>query len=188
MNRALIVTEIAGAQDFFITMLHMDGCEDITSVSSQNEARRLADERGYDIVIIDLPLQSDHGSGLAEDLAENVECQVIIAVNNADYEATAERMENTGVITQAKPITAVNFWYLLRLVAAVEHRIGHYENEQRDLLKKIDDLKKINRAKLVLIGKLGMEESEAHHYIEKQAMDKRISKREAADEILRKYK
>ena len=55
-------------------------------------------------------------------------------------------------------------------------------------ISKMLDIKIINRAKWALINSLNMSEDEAHRYIEKQAMDKCISKRNIADEILKTYK
>ena len=43
----------------------------------------------------------------------------------------------------------------------------------------------MDRAKCVLIEYLKMTESEAHRFIEKQAMDMRITKREVAERILK---
>ena len=45
----------------------------------------------------------------------------------------------------------------------------------------------MNRAKWALIQCLGMTEEAAHRYIEKRAMDERISRREAAMRVLSVY-
>ena len=45
----------------------------------------------------------------------------------------------------------------------------------------------VNRAKYALIQYLGMTEEQAHKYIEQQAMNQRISKRTAAENILKTY-
>jgi glutamine synthetase len=44
-----------------------------------------------------------------------------------------------------------------------------------------------NRAKWILINELSMSEPEAHRYIEKQAMDRCISKDQIAKEIINTY-
>jgi response regulator NasT len=60
--------------------------------------------------------------------------------------------------------------------------------KQNDALKQqIKDLKFIDRAKLVLITYLKITEPEAHRFIEKQAMDQRITRREVCMNILKKY-
>lgn len=54
-------------------------------------------------------------------------------------------------------------------------------------LRESEDIKIINRAKQVLITRLSMSEPEAHRYIEKRAMDMRLTKRAVAESILKTY-
>ena len=59
--------------------------------------------------------------------------------------------------------------------------------ENRALKGKLDDLRLIDRAKCILVSQMKMEEREAHRYIEKQAMDRRMTKRAIAEGILKTY-
>jgi response regulator NasT len=45
----------------------------------------------------------------------------------------------------------------------------------------------VNRAKWLLIERLHMTEADAHEYIRRQAMDRRVTQRDAAEDILRTY-
>ena len=63
----------------------------------------------------------------------------------------------------------------------------HLENENIRLQKKIDEIRIVDRAKLVLIQVLKMTEPQAQHYIEKQSMDLRQSRLVTAENILRTY-
>ena len=49
------------------------------------------------------------------------------------------------------------------------------------------DIRRVDRAKWLLIQHHNMTEQDAHYYIEKQAMDTRLSRREIADSIIRTY-
>lgn len=49
------------------------------------------------------------------------------------------------------------------------------------------EIRIVNRAKWLLISELKMDEQGAHHYIEKQAMDRCISKRIVSEEIIKTY-
>ena len=51
----------------------------------------------------------------------------------------------------------------------------------------MEEIRLVNHAKWLLISEVKMAEPDAHHYIEKQAMDRCISKREIAEEIIRTY-
>ena len=62
------------------------------------------------------------------------------------------------------------------------------QEKQATVEEKIEEIRLVNRAKWLLIECLSMTETEAHRYIEKQAMDARISKREVAENIIKTYK
>ena len=51
----------------------------------------------------------------------------------------------------------------------------------------VEDMKVINRAKLLLVTCLNMTETQAHRYLEKQAMDLRTSKLHIAKQVIRTY-
>jgi response regulator NasT len=51
----------------------------------------------------------------------------------------------------------------------------------------MEEIRLVNRAKWLLIENLKMTESDAHHYIEKQAMDRCCSKKEIALGIIKTY-
>ena len=59
------------------------------------------------------------------------------------------------------------------------------ERKNIDLKKKMDEIRTVNHAKWVLIEYRNMTEEQAHRFIEKKAMDRRMSKREAAEEIIK---
>jgi response regulator NasT len=60
--------------------------------------------------------------------------------------------------------------------------------EENEMLRHmVDDMKVINRAKLQLITCLNMSEAQAHRYLEKQAMDLRISKLQVAKQVIQTY-
>ena len=61
------------------------------------------------------------------------------------------------------------------------------ENNTKKLQEKMQDIKIINQAKIILIQKLNMSENDAHYYIEKQAMDTRLSKSKVSENIIRTY-
>ena len=66
-------------------------------------------------------------------------------------------------------------------------RIGLIEQKNIRLQAQLEEVKLINRAKLVLMQCLAMSEQQAHRYIEKQAMDLRVTKSYVAQQILRTY-
>ncbi len=61
-------------------------------------------------------------------------------------------------------------------------------NKTVSIEEKIEEIRLINRAKLLLIEQLKMTEAEAHRYIEKQAMDRCTTRKTIAERILSAYR
>jgi len=72
-------------------------------------------------------------------------------------------------------------------VKALRTRLKAFETQTDSLQQKLDDVKLINRAKLLLMSRLGMTEAEAHRYIEKTAMDHSQKRSTVASDIIRVY-
>ena len=66
-------------------------------------------------------------------------------------------------------------------------RLRETRLREHDLRRKLDDTRLVNRAKLLLMTRLGMTEAEAHRYVEKTAMDIGAARRDVAVAIIRTY-
>ncbi|MBQ2927928.1 MAG: ANTAR domain-containing protein, partial [Oscillospiraceae bacterium] len=53
--------------------------------------------------------------------------------------------------------------------------------------EKMEEIRIVNRAKWLLISELKFDEPGAHRYIEKQAMDRCVSRKDIAEEIITTY-
>lgn len=149
--------------------------------------RRLLQERGYDIVLVSAPLSDENGLGLSVHAAVDTCSGVILLVKNDSVEEVSERVEKYGVFVVEKPINRTFFLRALRLVEAAGRRMKSLEREKQSLQVKIDEIKLLSRAKTTLMEYLNLTEAQAHRYVERQAMDMRITKREVAESILKTY-
>ena len=61
------------------------------------------------------------------------------------------------------------------------------EKKTLSIEEKMEEIRIVNRAKWLLISELKLDEPEAHRYIEKQAMDRCVSKRVVAEEVIKTY-
>ena len=61
------------------------------------------------------------------------------------------------------------------------------EKKTLSIEEKMEEIRIVNRAKWLLISELKMDEQGAHRYIEKQAMDRCVSKKVIAEEIIKTY-
>lgn len=150
------------------------------------EARRKLLSASADIVIINTPLTDDFGIELALDLVQ-APIGVLLLVKSELYEQTCYRVEDNGVLTLSKPVTRQSLFEGVKLLTALAARLQKMDQKNQSLQEKMADIRTVNRAKWLLIEHLSMTEKDAHYYIEKQAMDTRLSRREIAENIIRTY-
>ena len=79
------------------------------------------------------------------------------------------------------------FFQTVKLIHASRKRVLGLQKENGRLQQKIEEMRLVDRAKCTLVQYLGLTEPQAHRYLEKQAMDMRMTRREVAEEILRTY-
>lgn len=160
----------------------------VKTVGSVALARRCLLEQSYDIVIINAPLPDDYGMKLAIDVCNTTGAGVLLLVKSDAYPDIYSKVVEYGVVTLSRPTSSQMVSQSLRVLCATRERMRKVEARQATVEEKIKEIRLVNKAKWQLIECLGMTEGEAHRYIEKQAMDQRVSKREAAEDILRTYK
>lgn len=159
----------------------------VTTAGSVGEARRLLVEASFDIVLINAPLPDDFGMRLAVDICSTTGAGVLLLVKNDLYDDVYAKMVTHGVMTLSKPTSLQMVAQNLRLLCATRERLRHMEARQATVEEKIQEIRLVNRAKWLLIECMHMTEPEAHRYIERQAMDLRITKRQAAEQIISTY-
>ena len=87
----------------------------------------------------------------------------------------------------AKPFSRPVLALALDWMASARERLRKLEKKTLSVEEKMEEIRVVNRAKWLLISGLKMEEPQAHRYIEKQAMDRCVSKKEIAEEIIKTY-
>lgn len=184
----LIVTASDTFTNSVMPLLPMTEYWPVTTLHSVSEAQRCIVDKAYDIVLINAPLPDDFGMHLAIDICTNSGAGVLLLVKNALFNDIYAKVVGHGVLTLSKPTNSRMIAQNLRILCATRERMRQMQEKQATVEEKIEEIRLVNRAKWLLIECLSMTESEAHHYIEKQAMDERISKREVAENIIRTYK
>lgn len=153
---------------------------------SAGEAKRMALDCAVDIAILNAPMRDEFGTQLALNLArDNV--GVLMLVPGESFDGVRDQVEDDGVMALAKPLTRQTLEMGLHMITALRGKLLQMDRRNRALQEKMTDIRTINRAKWLLIEQLRMTESEAHYYIERQAMDTRLSRREVAENIIRSY-
>lgn len=159
----------------------------IRIVSNISAAKRALAERAFDFVLINAPLPDDIGTGFAIDTSTGRETVVLFLVRAELYDEIYDRVAEHGVFVLSKPTSKPIITTALSWLSSARERIRVQENKTHSLEDKMAEIKIVNRAKLLLISELQMDESQAHRYIEKQAMDRCVTKRVVAEEIIGTY-
>lgn len=187
MGKALLICDAPKGVEFFRDVLVQHDYKDITVVENGEEAKRKIVENDYDLCLINSPIKRSSGEQLSIDIAEKNICQVILFVKAENQDEITEKVENFGVITVGKPINKQLFWSALKLAKVAQRRIDMAQEENKKLQYKLDNLKLVSRAKCLLISYEGMSEEDAHKYIEKKAMDDRVTRVDVAKDIINLY-
>ena len=156
-------------------------------VSDVNAAKRTCSERSYDFIIVNSPLANDTGVRFAIDNAGLKGAVVLLLVRAEQYSGVYDKATVHGVFTLSKPLSRANLSLALSWMESARELLRKNEEKSISVEAKMEEIRLVNRAKWLLISELKMEEPQAHRYIEKQAMDRCISKKEVATEIIRSY-
>ena len=181
---------VAGANDktfaLLQTLLPGSSYDPPLRAGSAGEAKRMALDYAVDIAVLNAPMRDEFGTQLALNLArDNV--GVLLLVPGESLDGVRDQVEDEGVMTLSKPLTRQTLEMGLHMITALRGKLLQMDRRNRALQEKMTDIRTVNRAKWLLIEQLRMTESEAHFYIERQAMDTRLSRREVAENIIRSY-
>lgn len=183
IRSVLVVSGSDKIYDFIVDLLPQKEFYPVARASSTGEARRLLVSQQYDILVINTPLPDDFGLDLALDFADSPMC-IMLMVKDEIYVEVSCKVEDAGIVAISKPSTKQVVYSSMKLLSAMVSKLRRLEKKTRTLEEKMADMRMINHAKWLLIDKKKISEQEAHHMIEHHAMDRRISKREAAREII----
>ena len=125
--------------------------------------------------------------GLAEDIATGSGSGVLLLTKAEHYPELCAALCPCGVLVMQKPTSAAAISQSVVLLRATRERLRRMEQRAATVEEKMEEIRIVGRAKLLLIEKLKMTEPDAHRYIEKTAMDRCISKRAVAESIIKTY-
>ena len=133
------------------------------------------------------PIAGSSGRELALQLKKR-HCMAVLLLAAPEHAGTdAALLEQSGVLVLPNDAPESLIVQTIRLLTAVRIQLEQMQHKTEKLEAKVADIRIINRAKLLLVQHLQMTETEAHKYIEKQAMDTSMRRRTIAENIIRTY-
>ena len=183
----LIVSSASTFNSTMASMLPESTYSPIRIVSNISAAKRAIAERAYDFVLINSPLPDDAGTQFAIDTCTSKGTVVLLLVRTDIHGAVYEKVAKHGVFTLAKPTAKATLIQALGWMVSARERLRQFEKKTSSIEEKMAEIRIVNRAKWLLISELKMSEPDAHHYIEKQAMDCCVTKKAIAEDIIKTY-
>ena len=133
-------------------------------------------------------MQSDAPGGQdlrrCAEMAAGAEAVFLLLVRQEAYSAVWRFLQKSGVCVMTWPMEPTILTQTLRNLLLLKKSMQAQTDQLRSQLQ---DLKRIQKAKGLLMRQLGMTEQDAHRWIEKAAMDRCVKKREIAETIIRMY-
>ena len=165
-------------------MLTEAGYDVVGQAGDGARAVELAEELRPDLVILDVKMPVLDGIAAAERIAGQRIAPVVILTAFSQRDLV-ERARDAGAMAYlVKPFSKED------LVPAIEMAVSRFseltmlEHEVADLQERLETRKAVDRAKSVLQQQLELTEPEAFRWIQKTAMDLRLSMRQVADGVV----
>lgn len=184
----LLVSASESLNDATKALLPESTYDPMRVVSNIAAAKRACAERAFDFIIINAPLPDDIGTRFAIDQCNSTSASVLLMVRTELYAEIYDKVAEHGVFVLAKPISKPVITTALTFMTSMRERLRKTEKKTLSIEEQMEEIRIVNKAKWVLIDREHMTEEEAHRYIEKSAMDMCITKRQVAEEVIRKYK
>ncbi len=183
----LVVSSAEKLNSAFKELLPESHFQPVRYTSSVSSGRRVFSERSCDFVLINSPLPDDSGIRFAVDCASSPGTVVLLLVRAEIYDGVQDRVFEHGVFTLARPFSRPMILSALDWMASAREKLRLSEKKTLSFEEKMEEIRLVNRAKWLLISELKMDEPQAHRTIEKQAMDRSVSRRVIAEEIIHLY-
>lgn len=151
---------------------------------SAASARRRILERYYDVIAINAPLPDEREADFVLDMAERGHASFLVVLPAEDYAGLSDRLMGHGILALSKPLPRGRIEKALRYLLSIQDRMHGLEKEIQKARENAEEIRVVSRAKLLLVEKQHMTEEEAHRFIVKQAMDRRLQRKRVAERIL----
>ena len=163
-------------------MLRESGYEVVGEATNGEEAINLAKELKPDLSILDVKMPKIDGITAAETIVEISPVLMLTAFSQKDL---VERAVDAGVMAYVvKPFTINDLLPAIEIAITRHAQMLALKTEVGDLTERLETRKIIDRAKGILMQAMKLSEPDAFKWIQKTAMDRRVSMKEVAQAII----
>lgn len=140
-----------------------------------------------DLCIVDFNMRGMNGHEVAEVLVSDRLAPVIVLMNPSETHHFVNLRQDAYFAEMVKPINRHVLVQTMDLLVKSALNIQKLEAELQQLKRKIDDKTIIDKAKRLLMKNLNITEEQAHRKIQKESMDRGVSKIKVANTIIFTY-
>jgi two-component system, response regulator PdtaR len=165
-------------------MLAEEGYQVVGEAGDGERAVTLAEELRPELVVMDVKMPKLDGISAASRIAEQRIAPVVILTAFSQRDLV-ERARDAGAMAYlVKPFDKSDLVPAIEMARSRFAELRQLESEVADLSERLETRKAIDRAKGVLQDALGISEPDAFRWIQKTAMDLRLSMRDVAQGVV----
>jgi response regulator NasT len=165
-----------------VEMLTEAGYEVIAQATNGEEAIKLANEFKPDLAILDVQMPILDGISAAEKIIFIAPVLMLTAFSQREL---VDRARDAGVMAYVvKPFTISDLVPAIEIAISRHSQMSSLAAEIADLHDRLETRKVIDRAKGILMQALNLSEPESFSWIQRAAMDRRITMKEVAEAVI----
>lgn len=180
--RILVAEDEALIRMDLVEMLGEAGYIVCAEASNGQEAVDLAIEHRPDLCILDVKMPILDGISAAQQIIDIAPVLMLTAFSQREL---VERARDAGVMAYVvKPFTVGDLVPAIEIAVSRHNQMTSLAAEVADLHERLESRKLIDRAKGVLMAALNLTEPEAFSWIQRAAMDRRLTMKEVAAAVI----
>lgn len=183
-RRAVVAEDEALIRMDVVETLREAGFDVVGEAGDGETAVNLALELKPDVVVMDVKMPELDGISAAERIGKAHAAPVVLLTAFSQTELV-ERARDAGAMAYVvKPFTPADLLPSVEIAISRYQQLGALEAEVTDLKERFETRKRVDRAKGLLMAKMGLTEPESFRWIQKTSMDRRLTMREVADAVI----
>ena len=182
--RVLIVDDHAQSRAAVAEAVGTQGGTVVGNGSRAEDALRLVDKHRPDVLLLAVGLPDGDGVDAARRVMSTIPCPIVLLTSHTDTTVAARAVEAGVLGFLVKPLRPEELGPALDVAVSRFRELEAVRRENETLKQKLEARKLVDRAKGVLMTRLGLSEPEAFRRIQKTAMDTRKTMAEVARALL----
>jgi AmiR/NasT family two-component response regulator len=169
-------------------MLEEDGYVVVGEASDGEAAVKLTESLRPDLVIMDIKMPGLDGISAAERIGAEHLAPVVILTAFSQRDLVMRARDVGAMAFLVKPFTKADLVPAIEIAVSRFQEFSALEAEVSNLKDRLEVRKLLDRAKGLLQAERGISEAEAFRWIQKSSMDRRMTMRAVAEEVLQAAK